>query len=184
MADAEVKKKLKGKTPEFRGSFVRLVTPKAVGDGEPKFSMTMALPKSHPFWPKLEAQVKLAAEQKFDGKVPKGFKSPIRDGDETEYADFQGCYFINLSSTDRPGVVDTELEPITDRSELYSGAWYRASFRVYAWHYKEMNNRGASVQLDNVQKVRDDQAFSGKATAADDFADDVDTAGDGESLTD
>lgn len=173
--DKDDKKRLRGTTPEFRGNYVTLVKPRSPGEGaDPKYSIVMALPKDHPFWRKLEAQIRLAAEAKFDGKVPKNLKSPIRDGDEVEYGDFGGKLFVSFSSADRPETVDVGLDPITERSELYSGAWYRVSYNVYGWHYTQLNRKGVSLGLNNVMKIRDDKAFSGRSSAADDFADLVD----------
>jgi len=95
---------------------------------------------------------------------------PIRHGDETEYEDWENQKFCQASSEDRPGIIDIDGEDIIDFSELYSGAWYRASIRTYAWHYPQTNKKGVSIALDNVMKIRDDEPFSGRSSAADDFA--------------
>ena len=160
-------------TPEFRGSFVTLNKPRAFGDGNAKYSITILLPEDDAFWAKLESVIEKCALKRFE-KIPPRLKSPIRDGSETEYEDWDGHKFVQASSEQRPGCVDTDLEDIVERGELYSGAWYRASIRAYAWHYPKMNKKGVSLELDNVMKVRDDEPFSGKSSAMDDFAGHVD----------
>lgn len=175
MADKK-KERVKLVTPEFRGSFAHLNKPRAFGNSEPKYSITMVLDEDDPFWDKLEAACKEVAERRWE-KLPRNLKLPIRHGSETDNDDWEGKKFCQFSSEERPGVVDAELEDVVDRSEIYSGAWYRCSIRPYAWHYPETNKKGVSIQLDNVMKVRDDEAFSGRASATDDFAGFVD--GDG-----
>jgi hypothetical protein len=170
------KDKLKLISPKFRGSFVVLRKPRSFGDSEPKFSITMVLKEDDPFWKKLKAACHEAALKRWD-KLPKNLKLPIRDGSETEYDDWQGCMFARCDSEERPGIVDADLEDLTDPAKLYSGAWYRVSIRPYAWHFPQGNKKGVSLQLDNVMFVRDDDPFSGRASATDDFADFVDEGG-------
>lgn len=175
-------------TPQFRGSFVALDKPKRVkgdDDGEPRFQILISLPKSDPFWKKMEAEVRDAAVAKF-GKVPPKFKSPIKDGDTdgSEYENLAGCNFINASNNRRPGVVDAELNDIIDPNELYSGAWYRASIKAYAWDHPT-GGKGASFSLNNVMKVKDDGRYDGATSAQDDFAQVAKApAGDDDSLLD
>ena len=161
---------LKITTPEFRGSYVTLKKPRAFGNSVPKYSITITFPDNHDFWDDLMDKVDMAAEKRWEGKIPKGMHVPIRHGDETENEDWQDQKFCQASSEDRPGIIDTDGEDIIDFSELYSGAWYRATIRPYAWHYPETNKKGVSLALDNVMKIKDDEPFSGRSSAADDFA--------------
>lgn len=165
-------------TPEFRGSFVHLVKPHAmkVREGEkqpePRFQITAAIPKTDPFWAKLKKLVEETATAKW-GKIPPKLKSPIKDGDEpdndgNERAEFKGKYTIQCSSKNKPGIVDANLQPIMSEDEIYSGAWYRASLRCYAWEHPT-GGKGVSIALDNVMKTKDDEAYSGRSKAEDDF---------------
>lgn len=164
-------------TPEFRGSFVTLFKPRAFGDNDPKYAITVVLPEGDPFWTKLQKKIDKTAKEKF-GKVPHGMHNPIRRGDETKYEEWEDYKFIKCESNERPGIVDKDLEDIVDRSEVYSGAFFKASFRLYAWHYPPTNKRGVSIQLDNVMKTRDGEPYSGRSQANEDFADHVDSQGD------
>lgn len=165
-------------TPEFRGSFVHLLEPHAmrVAPGEkqpdPRYQLTAAIPKNDPFWAKFDGMVEAAAVAKW-GKVPPKLKTPKKDGDDTDMdgntrPEFVGKWTIQLSSKNKPGLVDANLKPIMSADEIYSGAWYRASIRCFAWDHPT-GGRGVSVALDNVMKTKDDEAFSGRSKAEDDF---------------
>ena len=159
-------------SPEFRGSFVSLAQPRGIkGDPAsiPKYQITIALPKDDPFWAKAESLVEATAKEKF-GKIPAKLKSPIKDGDESGYDNLEGMLIAGASNSRRPGIVDAQLQPIIDGDELYSGAWFRASIRAYAWSHVT-GGKGVSFSLDNVMKIKDDEAFDGSASAETDFAD-------------
>ena len=170
------KKKVSFYTPVFRASFVSLAKPRPPksGNGDPKYSVNVTLPKDDPFWKKLDRQIEACAVAKF-GRVPKKLKRTRKDGDVEEIAEWKGCYSIPATSVDRPGVVrrgpDGELEEIIDKAELYSGAWYRAEVRCFAY---DVEGKGVSLGLQNIMKVRDDEPFSGRQKASDAFADYLD----------
>lgn len=166
-------------TPEFRGSFVHILEPHAPkaapGEAQQKarYQITIPLPKDDKFWSQVEKLVTETATAKW-GKIPPKLKTPIKDGDNEGRAEFDGKYTIQATSNNKPDIVDKALKPIMDANEIYSGAWYRASIRAYAWEHPT-GGKGVSIALDNVMKVRDDEAFSGRSSADDDFADIADT---------
>ena len=101
-------------TPEFRGSFVHLAEPHAIGDSEPAYSMAVAIPKTETEWlKKLDEEIKEVALAKF-GKIPPKLKLTLRDGDEEGRPEFVGCIVFNTKSKTRPGIVDSDLQPILD----------------------------------------------------------------------
>lgn len=159
-------------TPEFRGSFVHLLEPhaiKGVENAKPRYQITIPLKKTDPFWAKVNSMVEESAKEKW-GKIPPKMKSPVKDGDEEGRPEFAGCYTIQATSNNKPGIVDVSLNPIMDGDEIYSGAYYRASIRSYAWEHPT-GGKGVSIALDNVMKTKDGEAFSGRTDAASDFAD-------------
>lgn len=167
-------------TPEFRGSFVHILAPHAIKvpagekQPDPRFQITIPIPKNDPFWKKFDKLVEETAVAKW-GKVPAKLKTPKKDGDETDddgnvRPEFAGRWSIQATSKNKPGIVDANLQPVMSADEIYSGAWYRASIRCYAWEHPT-GGKGVSVALDNVMKTRDDEAFSGRSTAESDFAD-------------
>lgn len=172
-------------TPPFRGSFVALVKPVNVkGETDPdkaKFQLTVVLSKKDAFWKKIAGIIDATAKEKF-GKIPPKLKRPVKDGDESDYPEFAGCFTLQAQANRKPDVCDKGLNPIMDADELYSGAWYRASIRPYAWDHPT-GGKGVSFGLDNVMKVKDDDPLSGSGTAAGDFADFAeDDDGDAEGL--
>jgi hypothetical protein len=97
-------------------------------------------------------------------------KMPIRDGDEKPDLDGygDGCRFASASSKMKPGVIDLDGIEIDDPEELYAGCWCRATITVYPY---DNIGKGAAFGLYNLQKVADDDSFSNRTSAEDDFAD-------------
>ena len=171
-------KTLTTKTP-FRGSFLALVNPSLPqGETDPskaRYQLTIVLPKTDPFWKEAAAAIKATATEKW-GKVPAKFKNPIKDGDEIvdddgelKYPEFKGCFTLQAATKRRPGIVNAQLQPITDPDELYSGAYYRATMGTFAWDHPT-GGKGVSFNLNNVQKVRDGEPLDGSTSADKDFA--------------
>lgn len=161
-------------TPLFRGSFVTLMEPKAFSpDQAAKYSMVIALPKEDKFFAELQTKIEEAAMAKW-GEIPKKLKTFLKDGDEEdEKYDWQGKTVFTASNKSKPGVVvrseDGQLvEPMTNE-EIYSGAFYKASVRPYAYEYNK--TKGVAISLDNVCKVKDGEKFTSRTSATEDFAD-------------
>lgn len=101
-------------------------------------------------------------------------KTPLRDGDAERPDDeaYKNAYFVNANATSAPGIVDADLNPILNRSEVYSGVYGRASITFYA--FNSSGNKGIACGLNNLQKIRDGEPLGGKASAESDFASDDD----------
>ena len=166
-------------TGVVRLSYEHVWEPASVNGSNPKYSVSLIIPKSDT---KTIAAINQAIDNairdgaaKFGGKIPpKGaLKLPLRDGDtEREDEAYRDAYFINANSTTAPQIVDRSVQPILDRSEVYSGCYARVSINFYAFHSN--GNRGIACGLGNIQKVRDGEPLGGKTSAADDFATDLD----------
>ena len=168
---------------DTRSSYLVVNEPKAINGGTPKYSVSLIIPKSDTVTvEKIKAAIQAAYEEgqsklKGNGKtVPalKTIKTPLRDGDEERPDDeaYADSYFINANSATKPGVVDADLQPIIDTSELYSGIYGRASINFYA--FNSNGNRGIACGLNNLQKIRDGEPLGGRSSAEDDFCDDDD----------
>lgn len=169
----------------LRLCFVHLFEPHAFeGQTDEKYSCMILIPKDDE---KTLAEIKriqaaavaLGIKTKWGGKKPANLKTTLRDGDAeppTDGEEFEGCYFMNLSSKGAPGIVDGRGQRITDPTEVYSGCYCRVS--VNAFPYKAMGNVGVSVGLNNVQKVRDGEPLGGRSRAEDDFDAYADEGGD------
>ena len=166
--------KVKVVTGKVRFSYANVFAPKAsVEGGTPKYSVSIIIPKSDKETiaklQKAFEETKAASAGYFGGSVPKNLKGGLRDGDaEKEDAAYEGCYFINANSVQKPGVVDQDLNPILDQSEFYSGCYGRASITFYP--YNAQGSKGIACGLNNVQKLEDGEKLGGATTAAADFA--------------
>ena len=79
--------------------------------------------------------------------------------------------FLNANSTQKPGIVDKDLNEILDPDEVYSGCWGRASINFYPFSVN--GNKGIGVGLNNVQKLKDGEHLgAARASAESDFDDD------------
>jgi hypothetical protein len=100
------------------------------------------------------------------------FKTPLRDGDterDTEkYPEYKGQYFINANTFNKPGVVDSGMNDIINKSDLYSGCYGRVSMVPAAFNVD--GNKGVKFYLNNVQKLAEGEPLGGGVSnAADDF---------------
>lgn len=157
-----------------RFSYANVFEPKSINGSEPKFSVSLLIPKSDT---KTIAAINKAIEAakqagigKFGGKIPAKLKTPIRDGDIDRPEDeaYAGHYFINANSSQRPGIVDKNLNPIMDTTEFYSGCYGRADINFYAFNTN--GNKGIACGLNNLMKTADGEALAGKASAEVAFA--------------
>ncbi len=162
-----------------RFSYVHVFEPHAAQEGsKEKYSVSILIPKSSTdMISRIEDAVNAAADAgkaKFNNKDPrknKNFKWPLRDGDEerSEDGNYAGMMFLNASSNTKPGLIDVDKDPILDPEDFYSGCWGRASINFYP--FNTSGNMGVACGLNNLQKLKDDEALAGKTSAKDDFAD-------------
>lgn len=163
-----------------RLSYANVWEPKSINGGAEKFSVSLIIPKSDvKTLSAINGAIDAAIEEgkgKFGGKVPNkaAIKLPLRDGDIDRPDDeaYAGSYFINANSNTAPQVVDKNVNPILDRSEVYSGIYARVSINFYA--FNSNGNKGIACGLGNIQKIRDGEPLGGRTNAADDFSTDVD----------
>ena len=169
--------------PDTRWSYANVWEAKSINGGTPKFSVSLIIPKSDTrTLNKIKAAIEAAYKEgesklKGNGKtVPplSSIKQPLRDGDIERPDDeaYANAYFVNANSATAPGIVDSNLDPIFERSEVYSGVYGRASINFYA--FNSNGNKGIACGLNNLQKIRDGESLGGKSRAEDDFATDVD----------
>ena len=166
-------------TGPVRLSYVNVMRPKTTTNddgspGEPIYSLMMIIPKSDTTTLNAIRKAQQAAladgvaRGTFQGGAPKGWKNTLRDGDaEGETPELEGCYFMNVSSKSKPGVVDRKVQPIIDETEVYSGMWARVDIGAFA--YNTRGNKGVSFGLNHIQKIRDDERLDGATRAEDVF---------------
>ena len=186
---------IKKTTPVGRFSFVNVFTPRSRDGGKARYECTLLLDKGDPATEEFRKFVGKATVQLAKEKWPKffetagsvkeamdnlGIKPPIKDGDGSDgvsgqgerLAGMAGNYFIRTSRREdkgKPHVVDANVEPILNQSEVYSGAYGRISVDMYAFEHS--GNRGVTFDLCNVQKSHDGEPLGGggQSRAEDDF---------------
>ena len=165
--------RIKLTTPEFRGSYVNLIKPRAQKNddgtlGDPKYGMLIALPKDHPdtkpFLIQLMAAIQQASAQAHlvtGGIAKEKLKHyPIKDGKSIEGEQFENFYCIRVSSKNKPDAIDKTGRALISEDDLYSGAVYRVCISPFGWS-NERGGKGVSIGLMSVLKVRDDEKFGG-----------------------
>lgn len=171
MADKKSVEEKKCKTPEFRASFPHVFKPHTGFEGqEAKFSVVMLFDKKTDL-KELKRAAFNAATEKWGpkDKWPKNFRLPFRDGSEkSDLQGYENTIYVTATTKQRPGVVDQKLVPITEEDQsFYAGCYARATLIAFA--YDKAGNRGVSFSLQNIQKLRDGEAFSGRKKAEDEF---------------
>lgn len=167
--------KTKVVTGTVRLSYANVWEPKSINGGAEKYSVSLIIPKSDKKTiAAINAAVDAAIEEglaKFGGKKPNkaAIKLPLRDGDtERDDEAYANSYFVNANSQTPPQIVDQNVNPIMNRSEIYSGVYARVSINFYA--FNSNGNKGVACGLGNIQKVRDGQPLGNRSTAEDDFS--------------
>ena len=166
-------------TGKVRFCYANVFEPNAMNEGDtPKYSICILINKDDEATlakvNKAIEAAKQAGKAKIadkNGRIPASIKTPLRDGD-VERADdpaFENCYFLNANSSNKPGIVDSELNPIMSRDDFYSGCYGRASITFYAYN---VQSKGIACGLNNLQKLEDGEMLAGGSSAEDDFGGD------------
>lgn len=167
-------------TGKVRFSFCHVFEPQASTDGgEAKYSVTLLIPKADTAtMAKIQAAIQEARDNfcKKNGAsaLPAKPTHTLHDGDGLRPSgdpfgpECKGCYVITVSSKQKPIVVDSFRNNITDPGELRSGDYGRASINFYG--YNRAGKKGVSAGLLSIQKLHDGEPF-GTVGSADDFDD-------------
>lgn len=168
-------------TGEVRLSYCNLTTPRAAQQGgEPKYSVTLLIPKTDVATKAdIDAAIQAAANEAltkvWNGARPPQLSVPIWDGDGVRKSgvpfgdECKGHWVMTASTKNKPQVVgidniNCELAP----SDIYSGMYARVTIRFFG--YSNSGNKGIGCGLGNVMKTRDGEALAGSASASVDFA--------------
>ncbi len=162
-------------TGKVRFSYCHIFTPKALDDGDPKYSVSILISKKDKKTLDAIKKAIVAAKtegknSRFGGKIPVNLKLPLRDGDVDKPEDpaYAGCMFVNATSKRRPGIIDAEMNDIIDPEDVVSGDYGRVSINFYP--FAVTGNKGVAAGLNNVQFLEKGEPLSGGTSAAEDFA--------------
>lgn len=160
-----------------RLSYANIFAPKSINGSDPKYSCSLLINK------KDKATIDRIREAiatlkkdpdaiaKWKNSV-KGLKEPLRDGDtEREDEAYEGHYFINANSNQKPQIVDKDRNPIYDEEEVYSGCYAQAVITFFP--YNSNGNKGIGVGLNAIRKIKDGEHLGGNFVTDADYDDDI-----------
>lgn len=150
-------------TPSFRAGYISVFKATAMKQangemGRAKYSVRALFPPSTDL-SALKAAAGQTAKEKWGDNIPKSCRSPFRKNAELDNpvpGIGDDWIVVTFSANDdrRPGLVDARNQDIINEDDVYSGAWYRAEVRPFA--YDQAGNKGVSFGLQNLQKMKDD----------------------------
>lgn len=171
-------------TGEVRFSFVNLMRPReSQYGGEPKYSVTILVPKSDTATKQridaaIEAAKQVGKSKTWNGVIPPVVAIPVYDGDGVKPSDgmpfgeeCKGHWVFSASTKvdQPPKIVDLGANPIIDPTEVYSGMYGRIAINFAPYANSGKKGIGAYIST-NVQKTRDGEPLGASApAAADDF---------------
>lgn len=123
-------------TGQVRLSYVNLLKPYAREGQEAKYSATILVPKTDTATKaRIDAAINAAKQDgpaKWGGVIPPIVAIPVHDGDGVRPSDgmpfgeeCKGHWVFTASSKIQPEIVDININPILDPTEIYSGLYAR-----------------------------------------------------------
>ena len=160
-------------SPIGRLSFPSLFEPKGFNGSDPKFQ-TIVIFEEGEALDELKEMIEAKMIEKF-GKIPPIWNNPIKAGETKLTKDgdvrpeFAGRLFITCKSKedDAPAIVNEQVEPVTNPSEVYGGCKARVLLAPYA--YDVGGNKGVSLYLKGVQLVAGGEPFGVAVNPLDGF---------------
>lgn len=168
----------------------------SAGNPSLQYSCVLIIPKTEEETVNtLKASMKAAALARFgEGKVPAKWAKGLRDGDTDEAAlidpldpgkgrkpELVGCYWINLTSKQPPGVIGNEKDEFAggwkklSPGDIKAGDWVRTQIRCYG--FDKPQNKGVAFGFSGIQLVEEGEALATGGFDASLFAEDEDLAG-------
>lgn len=148
-------------------------------NGEPKYSVTILVPKTNAAAKAamdgaVQAAIEAGVSKCWNGQRPPQPSVCVHDGDGVRPSDgmpygeeCKGCWVFTASSKQPPFVVDAQVQPIMDAREVYSGMWGNVSVNFFA--YANSGKKGIGCGLNGVQKTRDGEPLADRVTAEEAF---------------
>lgn len=148
--------------------------------GEAKFSCTILVPKTNTAAKALIDQAIAQAIEQGVTKCWNGVRPPqpaicVHDGDGPRPSDgsafgeeCRGCWVFTAYSKQAPFVVDGNVQPIIDPTQVYSGMWGNVSVNFFP--YANAGKKGIGCGLNGVQKTADGDPLGGHVTAEEAFS--------------
>jgi len=151
-------------TGTVRLSYAWVWDAKSINGGDPKHTCMLLILKTDTETVKKLKDAEAEAEKAGITKYGAGFASKkntkmLKDGDLEDDESRRGHYYINTSNKNRPIIIDKNMQPILDTTEVYSGCYARVSLDVYP--YNASMNKGVTSTLKAIQKIADGESLGG-----------------------
>lgn len=163
-------------TNEVRISYANIYEPKSINGSEAKYGTSILFNKMDAvIRMKIEDAVAAAVavgKQKYGNNFDKGkFHTPLRDGDEERPDDeaYKGMLFLNANSKNKPRIYDKSAKVVDEKDFVYSGCYVRCILSFYPYSFN--GNKGVSVSLGDIQKLRDGERLGGMPSGQSVFKD-------------
>lgn len=169
-------------TGKARLSYVHLFTPYAQKPGdEPKYSATILVPKTDVATKQkidvaINAAIQDGISSRWNGVRPPVLAICVHDGDGVRPSDgmpfgeeCKGHWVFTASSKQAQEIIDLNMNPILNQSEIYSGVYTRVSIRFFP--YVNSGKKGVGCGLGPVQKLEDGEPLGGRISAVAAFGD-------------
>lgn len=159
-----------------RLSYANIFEPRSFNGQEPKFSVSLLIPKEDKQTLKVISDAIAEAKERdkdkrWKGKVPANLRTPMRDGDEDRPDDenYAGHYFLNANAdAKRPPRLMTRVKgEVATEEDLYSGCYAVAIVNFYG--YNTAGNQGVGCGLVGLQKLKDGERLSGSSIEVDEL---------------
>jgi hypothetical protein len=134
-----------------------------------EWAVTMLFDKKTSDLTKLKNAIAQAAKNEFGPNIDLKTLDlkRIQDGDLKDRSEYTGQWVVKAATRLKaPGVVDSKLNKILDPGEIYSGVWANVNVTVKAY---SQPNKGVTLYLNHVQKVKDGEPIAGGPKATDVF---------------
>ena len=163
-----------------RLSYANLTRPYGRDGQEPKYSTTVLVPKADVATKQrldaaIEAAIQAGVSSKWGGQRPPMLAVPVHDGDGNRPSDgapfgdeCKGHWVFTAKSDSKPEIVDVNLNPVINETEVYSGMYAHVSVDFFP--YNSNGRKGVGCGLGNVMKVSNGEPLAGRTSAAEDFA--------------
>ena len=168
--------------PNARLAYMNVWEPKKLMNGTRKYSCEVIFPMSDTETVEKIHAAMGAAYEEYGDRVPDTYRdgeviSPLKIGSQERPRDseYEGMYFMRASSMNAPGIVYTNLKPIINRAEVYSGIYAKVSVSFYLYYKIGRDGRpvkGVACSLRNIMKLSDGKPLGKRDTPEDDFAED------------
>lgn len=164
-----------------RLSYVHLFEPYAMDNqSDAKYCTTILVPKTDTATKAaIDAAIQeaitqgIATNSNWKGTPPPSGNTPVYDGDgyrqngEPFGDECKGHWVMTASSKQPQEIVDVRIQPILDKSQIYSGIYAHVNINFYP--YYNSGKKGIGCGLGPVMKVKDGEPLGGRVTAAEAF---------------